>query len=497
MLESNNEHIADVPPMIVVLGAGPAGLACAYQLLVEDPKARVVVLDRAKVPGGAGASFTWKGHTLDYGPHAFHTRGDSPERLVRSLFDDNPSDLITGTKRVRVFLTGRFFKYPLKVKEALLKFNPLLTMKIMVEFLMTTIIHQIVSIPVESFEDWGRKRFGSTLYRLSFGNYTKKVWKTDPNRISKRFASEKIQGFSFINLIKKLLRVGGQVTEPYYQTWIYPKNGSGVMFNKLANRIEQMGGKIILGAQVNELEFDGHNVSKIRYRVNCQDCAVSPDLVVNALSLPVFIRLFGDRAPFSIRQHASKLRYISLVLVYVEFSTERIGEDNWFYLLDDDFVSNRVTEQKNTSSFTMEPGKTVLSFELTCRIGDELWGKSDADIYQIVLADCQRIPLIAKNMDVITDYTVRRAPDVYECYYKNFDVHAESVLDYVQEDVHNAVTIGRRGLFLQGDMHQSVEMGLSMGTSLSKSMVDGGKFKDLYQLKKTYTTQYVKYVDDV
>ena len=492
-----HKSLANSQPTVVVLGAGPAGLACAHQLLVEKPELKVVVLDRATVPGGAGASFSWKGHTLDYGPHAFHTRGDAPERLVRSLFKDSPEELITGTKRVRVFLTKRFFKYPLRVKEALLKFNPFLTLKILFEFLMTTIIHQIVSIPVESFEDWGRKRFGSTLYRLSFGNYTKKVWKTDPNRISKRFASEKIQGFSFINLIKKLLRFGGQVTEPYYQTRIYPKKGSGVMFIKLADRIRQLGGEIVLQAQVTHAQVDNHKISNIKYRVDNEDRVIEADLVVNTLSLPVFIGLLGERAPFSVRQHASKLRYISLVLVYVEFAKERIGEDNWFYLLDDEFLSNRVTEQKNISSFTMEPGKTVLSFELTCHGDDEFWTKSDEDIFGVVLADCRKIPLLAQHIDAITDYTVRRAPKVYECYYKNFDAHAESVLGYVQKDVQNAVTIGRRGLFLQGDMHQSVEMGINMGSLLIKSMEEDALLSDFSKLKSDFYSRYVKYVDDI
>lgn len=496
-LNPTNESSLNSQQTIVVLGAGPAGLACAHQLLVERPELKVVVLDRARVPGGAGASFSWKGHTLDYGPHAFHTRGDSPERLVRSLFEDSPEELVTGTKRVRVFLTGRFFKYPLRIREALLKFNPFLTVKIMLEFLMTTIIHQIVSIPVESFEDWGRKRFGSTLYRLSFGNYTKKVWKTDPNRISKRFASEKIQGFSFINLIKKLLRFGGQVTEPYYQTWIYPKKGSGVMFIKLADRIRQLGGEIVLQAQVNEAQVDDHKINNIKYRVDNEDYLIKADLVVNTLSLPVFIGLLGERAPFSVRQHASKLRYISLVLVYVEFAAEKIGKDNWFYLLDDEFLSNRVTEQKNISSFTMEPGKTVLSFELTCRDDDDFWKKSDEDIFDIVRNDCRKIPLLAEHIDAITDYTVRRAPKVYECYHKNFDAHAESVLGYVQKEVHNAVTIGRRGLFLQGDMHQSVEMGINMGSLLIKSIKKDAQVSDFVKLKRNYYAHYVKYIDDI
>ena len=120
-MENREEtQVIDQDGTIVILGAGPAGLACAHKLLSNGLDRKVVVLDRANVPGGAGASFKWKGHTLDYGPHAFHTRGDEPENLIRSLFVDNPESLISGRKRVSVFLKNKFFKYPLQIKEALL-----------------------------------------------------------------------------------------------------------------------------------------------------------------------------------------------------------------------------------------------------------------------------------------------------------------------------------------------------------------------------------------
>src|SRR5436305_690721 len=103
---------------IVILGAGPAGLATAHRILSESDK-KVVVIDKAPFVGGAGASFKWKGHTLDYGPHAFHTRGDEPETLVRSLFKDRPEELVEGRKQVHVYLRGRRFKYPLQIREVL------------------------------------------------------------------------------------------------------------------------------------------------------------------------------------------------------------------------------------------------------------------------------------------------------------------------------------------------------------------------------------------
>ena len=143
----------------------------------------------------------------------------------------------------------------------------------------------------------------------------------------------------------------------------------------------------------------------------------------------------------------------------------------------------------------MKKGKTVLSFELTCRTTDKLWKKTDRELYEIVLEDCKQVPLLNKNIKHITNYTVRRAPDVYECYYKNFNTYAETVLDYIKEEIQNTVTIGRRGMFLQGDMHQSVEMGINMGTKLITE-ISGKKKTDLKKLKTDYTNEYAKYLDN-
>jgi protoporphyrinogen oxidase len=165
-----------------------------------------------------------------------------------------------------------------------------------------------------------------------------------------------------------------------------------------------------------------------------------------------------------------------------------------FYLLDNGFVCNRVTEQKNLSPVTMEEGTTVLSFEITCREKDDLWKKSDRELCDLVLADCRKVPKLANNISRVTDFIVKRAPNVYECYYKQFDLHAEVAISFVQ-DINNAVTIGRRGLFLQGDMHQSVEMGLVMGDLIASNGATKTKLKFREETNR-YSQQYVGYLDN-
>jgi protoporphyrinogen oxidase len=462
-------------------------MACAYQILKDAPGREVMIIDTAPFVGGAGASFKWKEHTLDYGPHAFHTRGSEPEQLVRDLFADEPDALIEGTKQVHVYLRGKRFNYPLQVREALLKFNPFLSARIIIEFVLTSLFHALVSIPVESFENWGKKRFGPTLYKMSFGDYTEKVWKTSPSKISEKFASEKIQGFSFINLIRRLFKIGGQVTEPYYQTWIYHRKGAGELYQRLGAEIRALGGDIRLSTSVRALNHHKGRIHSLTLAADGKDWEQPCSWVINTIPLPHFVRLFGKDLPFSVRHGASQLRYISLILVYIEFSVDKISDDHWFYLLDPHFRFNRVTEQKNLSADTMEPGKTVLSFELTCRPGDDYWKMTDEQLVQMAVEDCRHVHFIRNRLDTLSDSKVIRVPNVYEIYFKNFDVHADNLLGYLRE-FDNTVSLGRRGLFLQGDQHQAVEMGLDMahlfnGGTPNRDQIDA------------FVRKYVRYVD--
>lgn len=470
---------------IIVLGSGPAGLATAYKILKESQK-KVMIVDKARTVGGFGASFKWKRHILDYGPHAFHARGDAPEYLIRSLFSAEPDSLIEGKKNVCVYLRGKKFNYPLQAGEVLLKISPLLSIRIIIEFLLTSMFHAMVSIPIENFESWGRKRFGTTLYKMSFGNYTEKVWKAKADKISEKFAAEKIQGFNFIDLIKRLLRVGGQVSnEPYFQNWIYHKHGSGALYQMLANEIMKLGGQIVLDTTLESIHLQGSTVKSVTllgkdgtpWNLPC-------GYLVSTIPLPTLISLFGNHVPFVVRHAASKLSYISLVLVYLELEMERLNDCHWFYLLDGGFTFNRVTEQKNLSPATIEDGKTVISFELTCKEGDDIWRLPNEKLCQLAMKDAENIRFL--RLKNISDFLVVRVPNAYEIYYKNFDQHAELLLSYLTE-LKNIASIGRRGLFLQGDMHQSIQMGLDIGDILVQ-----GK-PDRHQVE-AFCRKYITYV---
>lgn len=450
---------------VLILGAGPTGLACAYQLS-KYKNYNVTVIEKSDSVGGYGKSFKWNDDILDIGPHAFHTRGGEAEDIIKSLFENDTDELISGEKKVSIYLNNKFFKYPLQVKEALLRFNVLTSFRIIIEFFLTSVFHSIVSIPITNFEEWGKKRFGSKLYQISFGDYTEKVWKLKPSHISEKFASEKIQGFSFLNLIKKLFKFGGHVTEPYYQHWIYSKEGSGDLFERLRNKIsESENFDIHFNSKISKIDSQS---KKILFDDNKE---LEYDLLINTIPLPDFVNLTNN-IPFSVKYHANKLQYNSLIIVYIKVDISKVSDNTWFYLLDKGIQVNRITEQKNLSESTIAGDYTILSYEYTHREGDEYSQYSDEEIYKIALKDNEMISILADKKELITDYTVKRFENAYEIYDLDFEKNVDVLLSYIHTELNDTVTVGRRGMFLQTDMFTSVELGLEMAKLLNNEPSD-------------------------
>ena len=91
-------------PEVIILGAGPAGVAAAHAL-TKAGKAQVRVLERAAQPGGNSSSFQIEGIWCDYGSHRFHPVAD-PKVIedVKGLLGD---DLLLQPRHGRIRLGGR------------------------------------------------------------------------------------------------------------------------------------------------------------------------------------------------------------------------------------------------------------------------------------------------------------------------------------------------------------------------------------------------------
>ena len=456
-------------PRIAILGAGPAGMTAAWRL--SELGYPVTVFERDDAVGGMGRTITVAGGYLaDFGPHTFHIRETDESREViksiRPFFGDDPLILTRGT---RVLLRGKEYIYPLELLQVLTGVSPVLSARIVFDYLIAT-LKTTLSPPKkeDSFEEWGVRNLGRTLYDLCFGIYSARVWGLPTGQIS----SKQAQRVAKLNLKNIILRVLGIKADPatYFTKYMYPRKGISLLYEGMADVVRRGGNCIKLGAPVVRIERQGDCVRRVIYRDNGMDQAFECDLVLSTLPLPSLVAMMSPALPQTVIEHASKLRYRSLKLIYIVLRRARMTDYHWVYLLDEHFRVNRVSEQKNVSPDMVPPDRTVLCIELSLWRDEALWNASDDEIYRLALRDLMKMGYDVTESEVEA-YHVTDIPTAYPVYELNFEDHLIPVLDGVHA-VRNLMTLGRHGLFLNNSMDDNVLLGIKIADHIDRCGAD-------------------------
>ena len=448
---------------IVILGAGPAGVSAAWRLSALGHQ--VVVLERDSAVGGMGKTIAVGPYAVDYGPHTFHIRETEESRAIHHAIEPffGPEPLIL-TRGTRVLLRGKEYVYPLEMLQVLTGVSPFLSARIIFDYLVATIKSTLAPPQHEdSFEEWGVRNLGRTLYDLCFGIYSERVWGLPTSQIS----SKQAQRVAKLNLKNVILRTIGIKADPatYFTKYMYPRQGISVLFENMAAAARQHGAVIHLESPVVRLERDGDRIARVVYTQGGVEKAIACRGVLSTLPLPALVKMITPALPAPVAQHASKLRYRSLKLIYIALNRDQLTDYHWVYLLDDQFRVNRMSEQKNVSPNMVPPGRTVLCIELSCWRDEPVWGASDEQVYRIALADLMKMGYGVTESEV-DSYYVADIPTAYPVYELNFEEHLIPVLEGVHA-VPNLLTLGRHGLFLNNSMDDNVLLGMKIGDHIA------------------------------
>ena len=86
---------------VVIIGAGPAGLTAAYELLKNNPSMDVTILEASNVIGGISQTHRFNGNRMDLGGHRFFSKDERVTNLWSEIMplQSKPSkdDIETGT----------------------------------------------------------------------------------------------------------------------------------------------------------------------------------------------------------------------------------------------------------------------------------------------------------------------------------------------------------------------------------------------------------------
>src|SRR6202035_3462563 len=228
---------------VTIIGAGPAGLTAAYLLSKNEVDVTVLEADPVYV-GGISRTTTYKGFHFDIGGHRFFSKSKAVEDLWTEIL---PNDMLQRPRSSRIFYGGKFFTYPLKPFEALVKLG------IFESALCVLSSFKARLFPTKdprNFEDWVSNQFGKRLFNIFFKTYTEKVWGMSCKEISADWAAQRIKGLSLKSAIlnailpKKKPKDKTQVIKSLIDTFRYPRRGPGMMWEACADKIRAMGGEV-------------------------------------------------------------------------------------------------------------------------------------------------------------------------------------------------------------------------------------------------------------
>ena len=481
---------------IVVIGAGPAGLTAASELLRQEREpVRVIVLEASGEIGGISRTVQVRGRRMDIGGHRFFSKSDrvmswwrerlplqgAPSRDDRKLERDVP--LVSGgpdpetddrvmlvRRRVsRIYSFRTFFDYPVRLKwKTLAALGPVRTVRAGFSYVASS-LHKREE---KSLEDFYINRFGTVLYRLFFEKYTEKVWGRHPSTLSAAWGAQRVKGLSIRAVLGDMFRKAFGVKSKQVETSLieqfwYPKYGPGQLWETVADEVVALGGDLRKDHCVTGLVGEDGHLTAVLCDTPDGPVRIEADAVFSSMPLKDLVAgLTGFPVPEPVSRIAAGLPYrdfITVGLLVRKLKLENrsgipalagLVPDCWIYIQEPDVLLGRVQLFNNWSPYlALPPEEGVwLGLEFFCNEGDTFWSRSDDDLIRLAVREMEQIGML-DAADVLDTHLVR----VKKAYPAYFDTYGE--LDALQSwlnGIDNLYCIGRNGQHRYNNMDHSM-----------------------------------------
>ncbi|HWP42739.1 MAG TPA: NAD(P)-binding protein, partial [Blastocatellia bacterium] len=204
----------------LIIGAGPAGLTSAYELMKAGLRSTIIEAD--KQVGGLSRTVNYRGYRFDIGGHRFFSKVPLINQVWEEILRE---DFLVRPRLSRIYYREHFFDYPLKAMNALTGLGPVEAMMVMLSYARARLLP---SRDESNLEQWVSNRFGYRLYEIFFKTYTEKVWGMPCTEISADWAAQRIKNLSLQEALRNALfgsgkTKDGQVITTLIDQFHYPR----------------------------------------------------------------------------------------------------------------------------------------------------------------------------------------------------------------------------------------------------------------------------------
>ncbi|MBE5880957.1 MAG: NAD(P)/FAD-dependent oxidoreductase [Lachnospiraceae bacterium] len=505
----------------IIIGAGPAGLTAAYQLLKETD-IKPVILEETEYIGGISRTAEYKGNRMDLGGHRFFSKVEQVNDIWTTLMPmqgaPSSDDLLLGrdvalseggpnpektdivslvrTRVSRIFFLRKFFDYPISMKpETFINMGLWRTLKAGFGYLYSCAFKR----EEKSLEDFYINRFGKPLYSMFFEDYTEKLWGVHPSNIAPDWGAQRVKELSIGKMIAEFFK---KLFNPKYKTnstslieqFMYPKKGPGQLWEKMADEIRDMGGEIIFNTKATRILQENGVITGVEFtktistgeaameQLTDEKTIYSGDYYFSTMPVKDLVIAMGEDAPSEIHDIAKELPYRDFITVGLLVNklllknktnmktVNNIVPDCWIYIQERDVKIGRLQVFNNWSPYMPAKNEETVwvGLEYFCNEGDDMWNMSSEDFINFAISELVKIDVISKD-DVLdaTHIRVKKAYPAYFGTYKQFDKVQEYLSSFA-----NLFCIGRNGQHRYNNMDHSMLTAIEAVNAIKSGSTD-------------------------
>ena len=434
---------------IHILGGGPAGLAAGYH--AARGGLDFVVLEAGSRPGGNARTLRLGEFLFDTGAHRLHDKDPAVTREIRALLK---GELFEVRAPSRIFHEGRYFRFPLQLGSLIGGLDTRTLMRIAAESLRP----QPRKRP-GSFGEFAVNQYGPTLAGLFLLNYSKKLWGTDPFRLSTEVSGGRMKGLDLAGFLRETLLGRAHRANHLDGSFLYPRHGFGAIVDGMSEAIGEE--RIRLDSRVTRLSHSGGRIDRVV--VNGRE-EVEVSTVVNTLPLTLSAKILDPPPPPEVLAAASAVRYRNLVLCVFCLDRPSFSPNASIYFPGEEFPFTRLYEPRNRSPHMAPEGKTAIVLETPCFPEDRVWNLPEEELRRGAWQALRRVKPLGEGE--VLRFSARKLPFAYPVLEAGLAGRVELLVDYFRS-FENLRLTGRSSQFRYLHLHDLFREGREVVSRLS------------------------------
>jgi protoporphyrinogen oxidase len=472
----------------LILGGGPAGMACAMELHNAGKISTIIEKD-VKI-GGLAKTLEFKEDNFlfrtDIGPHRFFSKNKYLYDFIENLLNER---WIVVKRQTRQFIDGKFYDYPINAMQAFRNIGLFRAMGMGFSYFNAIIKYRLFNKKIISFEDYIISNFGKKLGEFNMLNYTQKIWGISCKKIHPDWAEQRIKGLNLRSalmdaIFKKKDKEGPKsLVDQFY----YPQYGTGLIYDTIAKKIKDRGSDIQTNSFPVKIKHNDSKITELELDINGERKVVHPDNVVSSIPINEFIKLLSPKPPKEVEEAVNGLKWRAQVYLFITLDKEKITDDNWIYFPNTEIPFGRLAEMKNFSKDMSPKNKTSLFVEFFVTEGDNIWNMEKDELFSLAMKHFEKLKLFSKKE--VRNYYVFKKTHVYPVYDLHYPKHLAVIKKYLDK-FENLFYIGRPGRFQYTNQDHSLEMGILA----ARSIIENKKYNldDVGAEKEYFESGYIK-----